>query len=636
MLKSKPTEVFPLHWLVWHNSYEDLERTLIKDEHNVEAVDPRGRTALHLAVALGHLESTRVLLRHKAVVNTENKQGWTVLQEAISTGDPELVKIVLQHRDYQRASARVAGIPELLEKLRAAPDFYVEMKWEFTSWVPLVSRMCPSDVYRVYKSGANVRVDTTLLGFDQMTWQRGNRSYIFKGEDGENMASFMEVDHDRCQVFIEKLQLRPDFDLSLMTPRESTVAARLTSPVVCTFIDTGKIAFTRNKSGIWGWRSDKVEGINGYECKVFSASNVELVTKQRLEHLTEEDKERTKDTFKNHNPLQSFLGMAEQHQAASGGNISKSSDPTNPTAIKPEEYFDPDFALGDRDVGRPKEVSTKVQKFKANLWLCEAHPLSLQEQVLPIIDLMAISNAHFAKLRDFITLQLPAGFPVKIEIPLFHILNARITFGNLDASNEAVSGVLCLHESSAASNGEHTSEAVGPPITCAVDATCFEPPAMYDRLGDGYREPMTMMRDEDDDLLQFAIQQSLLDAGTEDDQVTVWEALNNSKPSHGTNFRAQEDRMLQRAIQESLRMSQGSSQTEATGEDTSNCTVSRPLPLPPPPKPQMIGARNANELDEQLKIAMELSQRQQKEDDLRRQAEEEELERILKLSLQDK
>ena len=35
-------------------------------------------------------------------------------------------------------------------------------------------------------------------------------------------------------------------------------------------------------------------------------------------------------------------------------------------------------------------------------------------QVVPIIDLMAVSNAHFSKLKDFITLQLPAGFPVKI------------------------------------------------------------------------------------------------------------------------------------------------------------------------------------------------------------------------------
>ena len=30
--------------------------------------------------------------------------------------------------------------------------------------------------------GANVRIDTTLVGFDQMNWQRGRQSFVFKGE----------------------------------------------------------------------------------------------------------------------------------------------------------------------------------------------------------------------------------------------------------------------------------------------------------------------------------------------------------------------------------------------------------------------------------------------------------------------
>lgn len=87
---------------------------------------------------------------------------------------------------------------------------------------------------------------------------------------------------------------------------------------------------------------------------------------------------------------------------------------TNPCNITPEEYFDASVDLNERDIGRPKEVSVKLQKFKAHLWLCEDYPLSLPEQILPIIDLMSLSSPHFAKLKDFIQLQLPSGFPVKI------------------------------------------------------------------------------------------------------------------------------------------------------------------------------------------------------------------------------
>lgn len=53
-------------------------------------------------------------------------------------------------------------------------------------------------------------------------------------------------------------------------------------------------------------------------------------------------------------------------------------------------------------------------RFKATLWMCEEFPLSLMEQVTPIIDLMARASAHFARLKDFITLEFPPGFPVKI------------------------------------------------------------------------------------------------------------------------------------------------------------------------------------------------------------------------------
>jgi len=242
---------------------------------DIEQLDPRGRTPLHLATTLGHLECARVLLAHGADVGRENRSGWTVLQEAVSTRDLELVQLVLRYRDYQRVVKRLAGIPVLLEKLRKvrasfsasppqpsspvssidlgtlllilqAQDFYVEMKWEFTSWVPLVSKICPSDTYKVWKSGQNLRVDTTLLGFDHMTWQRGNRSFVFRGQD--TSAVVMEIDHDRRVVYTETLALAgQDRDLLLAAaqPTEEQVLSRLTAPVVTTQLDTKNISFER-------------------------------------------------------------------------------------------------------------------------------------------------------------------------------------------------------------------------------------------------------------------------------------------------------------------------------------------------------------------------------------------------------
>ncbi|XP_073171338.1 ankyrin repeat domain-containing protein 13B isoform X3 [Lepidochelys kempii] len=435
-----PEGRYPLHRLVWHNRARELDRELSTQQVDIEQLDPRGRTPLHLATTLGHLDCARVLLQHGADVGKENRSGWTVLQEAVSTRDLELVQLVLRYRDYQRAVKRLAGIPILLEKLRKAQDFYVEMKWEFTSWVPLVSKICPSDTYKVWKSGQNLRVDTTLLGFDHMTWQRGNRSFVFRGQD--TSAVVLEIDHDRQVVYSETLALAShdrEGLLAAVQPTEEQVMGRLTAPVVTTQLDTKNIAFERNKTGLLGWRSEKTEVVNGYEAKVYGASNVELITRTRTEHLSNQHKGKSKGSK---TPLQSFLGIAEQHVGPSNGTlITQTRSPTNPTAITPEEYFDPSFELGSRDMGRPMELTTKTQKFKAKLWLCEDHPLSLCEQVGPIIDLMAISNALFAKLRDFITLRLPPGFPVKIEIPIFHILNARITFGNLNGCDEPVSSV---------------------------------------------------------------------------------------------------------------------------------------------------------------------------------------------------
>ncbi|XP_051933821.1 ankyrin repeat domain-containing protein 13B [Hippocampus zosterae] len=637
---------YPVHYLVWHNKHRQLEKELtVNEETDLESVDPRGRTPLHLAVTLGHLDCARVLLQHGADVSKENRNGWTVLQEAVSTRDPELVRLVLRYRDYQRTAKRLAGIPVLLERLRQAQDFYVEMKWEFTSWVPLVSRICPSDTYRVWKSGQCLRVDTTLTGFEQMTWQRGNRSFIFRGQDSN--AEVIEVDHDRQLVFCETLCVSSLAALSPgrgkggacsstaaglgllggVQPSDEQVAARLSAAVVTTQLDTRNIAFERNKTGILGWRSEKTETVNGYEAKVYAASNVELITRTRTDHLSDQNKNKIKG---GKTPLQNFLGIAEQHMGTNNGAlVTQMSAPaaTNPSALSAEEYFNPSSSPTLRDIGHPCQLTTKTQRFKAKLWLCESHPLSLADQVAPIIDLMAISNALFAKLRDFIMLRLPPGFPVKIEIPLYHILNARITFSNLNGCEEGASA-RPDNEAAVEGNGQRynlrtdtpspgsdsssvSSSSSSSTMSCRageIPPCVFEPPPGYTMLGGKQRDSM---REEEDDLLQFAIQQSLLEAGSEYDQVTIWEALTNSKP--GTHPLSCDPSRLERIPQTKPRSPSSRSSTPSKKLQSSSCSY-----------------------DRQLRIAMEMSAREQEEAELRRRKEEGELLHIIQLSLMEK
>ena len=226
------------------------------------------------------------------------------------------------------------------------------------------------------------------------------------------MAQFTEIDHYTKQIYIEEMGSDPDLG-SLKFSIQDQVQHRMASPLfplIQTFFDTENISFQRSRSGLFGWSGDKSETVSGMECKVFAANNVEIVTKTRTEHMSAEDKERAKA---NKNPLLSFFGPGEADTEPGPDTSSGNTTAASARAIVPEQTFSSYLEAGKSSL-RPREESQKGQKFRAQLWLCEDYPLSLQEQVMPIVDLLAISNTHFQKLKDFIHMQLPSGFPVKI------------------------------------------------------------------------------------------------------------------------------------------------------------------------------------------------------------------------------
>lgn len=66
--------------------------------------------------------------------------------------------------------------------------------------------------------------------------------HVFITDDG---ATMMEVDHETRRVCIEHMKLIDDENVQLIAPSEEGILARLTNPIVTTYVDTDKISFER-------------------------------------------------------------------------------------------------------------------------------------------------------------------------------------------------------------------------------------------------------------------------------------------------------------------------------------------------------------------------------------------------------
>ncbi|VDK21279.1 unnamed protein product [Taenia asiatica] len=604
--------------------------------------------------------------------------------------------------------------------------------------------MCPSDICRVWKQGPNVRIDASLIGFNgTSSWVRGNMSYIFRiTEQGVVMD---EVNHSDRSIYRHSIGsllsasasasspavtsnaaavgagpgagagAGAGVDSLLHAPSDDLIAKKLTQPIFVTFLDTDKVEFVKSKSGMFGWGSDRKENINGHECQVCSAANVQIVTLRRTEHLTEENLRDIQESRANsgndssavsNNPLTNLLGgqnfeKSRHVQITNVGPILlhlmglhvsiielfkivcaryvrpphpgillmsrseldenpkstvlksevnsvrrayKLESPTlsdnkecnreyksddnyfnkllllsfqkeaasyNPSNITIEDYFSHDpSAKPKSEIGRPKVMTAKLKTYKAHLWLCEDYPLSLKDQVLPIVELMAEYNPFFHKLEEFLTKKLPPGFPMRVEIPLYHILNACVTFGNLYGGDAPAYGVVCDRTATPSTNtsaeplvgGSGSSGSVAnriEPTSCVVEDCVFDIGRGYHLIEEASPGHFGTI-DEEEQLVQMAVQRSLVEYGgaehlTQRQYSLAKRGVVEARPGEYVD---PEEAMMQEAIAESFQQESG-----------------------------------LNDLEQQYLKALELSREEVLQEEERRKREEEELERVLKLSL---
>nr|XP_037288194.1 ankyrin repeat domain-containing protein 13C-like [Rhipicephalus microplus] len=405
--------MYPLHEKVFVGDVRRVSALL--RTHDVAKKDVHGNTPLHLAVMLGQKESVcNLLLAHNAPVKVKNSQGWNSLAEAVSYGDRQTILSLLRKLKQQSREAMDFRRPDLVRILELMGDFYMELKWDFQSWIPLVSRILPSDICKIHKKGSNIRLDTTLVDFNDMKWERGDITFLFTGNDKPSKS--LTVLDNNLKVYQNVRYEDTETEI------EDEVDILMSSDIVAGQISTKTVTFQRAQSG-WLMREDKTEMVGKFLADFYSISGLTFESRKRREHLTEED------LHKNRAIIESFTRGNTMVLENSEPQRRKSLPPPSRRDVTFEEYIS--ATPGNPPIlGRQPVCKTTTKVFKATLAMSQNFPLTVNS-LLNVLEVIAPFK-HFNKLREFVQMKLPPGFPVKIDIPILPTVTARITFQDFE------------------------------------------------------------------------------------------------------------------------------------------------------------------------------------------------------------
>ncbi|KAL0559107.1 hypothetical protein IC582_003697 [Cucumis melo] len=144
---------------------------------------PGRETPLHLAVRLCDPISAEILMAAGADWSLQNEYGWSALQEAVCSREDSIAMIIARYYQPLAWAKWCRRLPRIVASAGRIRDFYMEMTFHFeSSVIPFIGRIAPSDTYRIWKRGPNLRADMTLAGFDGFRIQRSDQTFLFLGE----------------------------------------------------------------------------------------------------------------------------------------------------------------------------------------------------------------------------------------------------------------------------------------------------------------------------------------------------------------------------------------------------------------------------------------------------------------------
>lgn len=304
-------------------------------------------------------------------------------------------------------------------------DVYIEMDWDMHSWVPLVSRLLPSDTIKIWKQGLRVRMDTTLLDADERTIKRGDRSFLIEADGKSGKVSMRCVDRE-TKTYYETPLFEPSVQGCGAAVNSETTAEKglvevdvdavMSSELIDVDLTVSKVSFPRASSG-WLSKVDRSEVVDGHQCRVYNVADLSMVTRTRREHLSDDDiKENRK------RQVEMKKGVAPVYPRR------ESLPPPTPPSMMWEEYA---RAPPEVHVGRQMVEDVRNKPLRAVIWMCDGFLLP-KDTILRLMRVLVPTSKRIAAVERFIDSRLPPGFPIKLDVPVGMSLSGRITFRNVD------------------------------------------------------------------------------------------------------------------------------------------------------------------------------------------------------------
>ncbi|KAK7344643.1 hypothetical protein VNO77_14520 [Canavalia gladiata] len=412
---------------------------------------PNGDTPLHLAAKLGDMAAAEMLMAARANDSLKNKEGWSALRTAIINKQDKIAMIMIRYswNDYDEKWQR--RLPRYLGTMRRMRDFYMEITFHFeSSVIPFISRIAPSDTYKIWKKGGNLRADMTLAGFDGMKIKRSDQSILFLGDglddDKKVPGSLCMLSHKKKEVIVTPEPSKPTDRMVRQSLNRKSKAK-----VVRVGIDVSQALLVPQLT----WRrKERKEMVGPWKAKVYDMQNVVLCVKsKRVPGAPPDVKVAPKETSKDNEKIEDVLTEEEGKQLETALNSPDENDQSQKSKVKKEKkekkekkgrsngYREKDHHKGkkgtnsasvDSASGNKKEDENGDSEYKKGmipaLWLSENFPLHIEE-LLPMLDILAEKVKAVRRLRELLTTKLPKEtFPVRVAIPVVSTVRVLVSF----------------------------------------------------------------------------------------------------------------------------------------------------------------------------------------------------------------